>query len=121
MNVLFITQCVDEMQEVLLYFPEVRDISASAQLENLQVIKEIAGKCGYKVRFVASPFNEDKEEVVSNQLISSYHEDFQHSILNCYFHFIFCNHIGKRRSSTTPTPTGESKVTSPRCYGHGSC
>lgn len=53
------------MQEVLLYFPEIRDISASAQIENLQLIKEIAGKCGYKVRFVASPHTEDKEDVVS--------------------------------------------------------
>lgn len=55
----------EEMQEVLLYFPQVRDIRPSAQIEDIHMIKDIAAKCGYKVRTVAPPSAEEKQEIVS--------------------------------------------------------
>lgn len=55
----------DEIQEVLLYFPDIKDISPTAQIESLHILKDIAYKCGYKIRIVATPTNEDKQEVVS--------------------------------------------------------
>lgn len=58
----------DEIQEVLLYFPEIKDIRPTAQIESLHTLKEIAGKCGYKIRIVAAPTHEEKQEVVSNEL-----------------------------------------------------
>lgn len=56
---------IDELQEVLLYFPEIQDIRPSAKIEDLNLVRDIALKCGYKVRFVAPPFADEKEEVVS--------------------------------------------------------
>lgn len=56
---------LEEIQEVLLYFPDIKDISASAQIENVQTLKGIAQKCGYKVRIVATPNTDEKQEVVS--------------------------------------------------------
>lgn len=58
----------DELQEVMLYFPEIRDIRPSAKIEDLHLVRDIALKCGYKVRFVAPPTAEEKEEVVSETL-----------------------------------------------------
>lgn len=58
----------DELQEVMLYFPEIRDIRPSAKIEDLHLVRDIALKCGYKVRFVAPPTPEEKEEVVSETL-----------------------------------------------------
>lgn len=55
----------EEMQEVLLYFPQIKDIRPSAQIEDLQILKDIAYKFGYKVRTVAPPNTEDKREIVS--------------------------------------------------------
>lgn len=60
---------LDEMQEVLLYFPQVKDIRASAKIEDVHLIKEIVAKFGYKMRMVAHPQQEEKEEIVSHLLL----------------------------------------------------
>lgn len=57
------------MQEVLLYIPDVKDISSTAQIESLHTLKEIAAKCGYKIRVVPSPNAEEKKEIVSKELL----------------------------------------------------
>lgn len=60
---------LDEMQEVLLYFPQVKDIRPSAKIEDVHLIKEIVAKFGYKMRMVAHPQQEEKEEIVSHLLL----------------------------------------------------
>lgn len=57
---------LDEMQEALLYFPQVGDIRPSAKLEDLHLIKEIVAKFGYKMRNVPNPQQEEKEVIVSH-------------------------------------------------------
>lgn len=52
---------------MLLYFPQIRDIRPSAQIEDLNLLKDIAGRCGYKVRTVAPPSDEVIQEVVSTK------------------------------------------------------
>lgn len=53
------------MQEVLLYFPDsCPDIRPTAKIEDVHVLRDIATKCGYKVRYIAAP-SEEKHEVVS--------------------------------------------------------
>lgn len=52
------------MQEVLLYYPEVKDIRPSAKLEDLHLLKEIAARFGYKIRLGAKPDSEEKHEIV---------------------------------------------------------
>lgn len=56
---------LDDMQEVLLLFPTVTDIRPEAKIENVHLLKDIAAKCGYKIRMVAPPNAEVKEEIVS--------------------------------------------------------
>lgn len=58
----------DEMQEILLYFPEMSDIGPSAKIEDQRLLRDIATKCGYKVRFIAPPTIEEKQEVVSRKI-----------------------------------------------------
>lgn len=62
---IFIVNILEELQEVLLHFPQIKDIQPSAQIEDLHLLKDIAGRCGYKVRTVAPPTNDEKQEVVS--------------------------------------------------------
>lgn len=57
---------LDEMQEVLLYFPQVKDINPSVKIEDLHLIKDIVAKFGYKMRLVAHPQQEEKEDIVSH-------------------------------------------------------
>lgn len=52
------------MQEILLYYPEIKDIRPSAKIEDMKLIKEIAYKFGYKIRPVAPPDAEEKQEIV---------------------------------------------------------
>lgn len=61
---------IEEMQEVLLLFPEVNDIRPKAQIEDMQLMKKIVAKFGYKMRMVASPFKEEVIEIVSRNCIS---------------------------------------------------
>lgn len=60
---------LDELQEVLLYVPEVKDISPKATIESLHTLKEIAAKCGYKIRAVPSPNAEEKKEIVCKEIL----------------------------------------------------
>lgn len=48
-----------------MYFPIIKDIRPTAKIEDLHLLKEIAGKCGYKIRIVAQPNAEEKQELVS--------------------------------------------------------
>lgn len=59
----------EQIQEVLLYFPEIKNIEPTAQIESLHVLKEIAFKCGYKIRIVAPPAKEEKQEIVSKSFM----------------------------------------------------
>lgn len=59
------------MQEVLLYIREIEDIGPKAQIESIHLLKDIAFKCGYKIRIVASPNAEEKQEVVSRIIFLS--------------------------------------------------
>lgn len=52
------------MQEILLYYPEIKDIRPSAKIEDMHLIKEIAYRFGYKIRPVAPPDVEEKQEIV---------------------------------------------------------
>lgn len=54
----------DEMQEILLYYPEIKDIRPSAKIEDMHLIKEIAYRFGYKIRPVTPPDVEEKQEIV---------------------------------------------------------
>lgn len=65
----------DEIQEVLLFFPEINDIRPKAQIEDMQLLKRIVSKFGYKMRMVPSPFKEEVIEVVSK----IYFDDCFHS------------------------------------------
>lgn len=59
----------DEIQEVLLFFPEINDIRPKAQIEDMQLLKGIVSKFGYKMRMVSSPFKEEVIEVVSKMYL----------------------------------------------------
>lgn len=52
------------MQEILLYYPEIKDIRPSAKIEDMHLIKEIAYRFGYKIRPVTPPDVEEKQEIV---------------------------------------------------------
>lgn len=61
----------EELQEVLLLFPQINDISPQAQIEDISIIKEIVAKCGYKIRIVGNPLKEEAEvvEIVRKNII----------------------------------------------------
>lgn len=52
------------MQEILLYYPEIRNIRPSAKIGDLHLIKEIAYRFGYKIRPATPPDVEEKQEIV---------------------------------------------------------
>lgn len=54
---------LEEIQEVLLYFPQIKDIRASAKIDDLRLVKDIAAKCGFKVRNVAQKSDDEPESV----------------------------------------------------------
>lgn len=39
----------------MLYVKDAKNLEPNARLEDFQIIKEIAGKCGFKVRTVSAP------------------------------------------------------------------
>lgn len=65
----FIVSISDEMQEALLYFPQISDIHPSAKIDDLSLIKDIVAKFGYKMRIVPHPNVDQKEEIVSSNRI----------------------------------------------------
>lgn len=53
----------DDLQEVMLYVPDVNDIRPKARLNDQKIIKEIVTKCGLKVNYVAPPKDEEEVEM----------------------------------------------------------
>ncbi|KAG4079054.1 hypothetical protein HA402_001709 [Bradysia odoriphaga] len=54
---------VESVQEVMLYVADANNLEPSARLEDLQITREIALKCGQKTRVVAPPAKDTVVEV----------------------------------------------------------
>lgn len=58
----------EQIQEAMLYCPDIKDIPLpSTQIEDTSILKEIAAKFGYKIRFVPNPNLEKPIEIVSDE------------------------------------------------------
>lgn len=57
----------EHVQEAMLYVKNANDIEPNARLEDLQIIKEIANKCGFKVRTVSAP---DTQKSTTDAIVS---------------------------------------------------
>jgi translation initiation factor IF-2 len=68
MSVLDLTMNMDRdleiVQEAMLYVKDAPDIHPKTRLEDINIIKEIAKKCGMRIKIVAAPSAQSKEPEV---------------------------------------------------------